>query len=253
MAPPRGFDTLAHLDDDRLADRLPATVAEARAAGVDGWLIAGGDPARWAIVTKVAAQTQGVAAVGLHPWWAAELSEPDCDRWMVELDRFDPDVVGEIGLDALHARTDAARQAQRRALRAQLAWARERDRPILVHAVRAIPEVLDVIRRDGLPRRGGAIHGWTAPPDLAERACRLGLHLSFGPSTLLPTAQKARTSLRAIPLERVLIETGAPCRLAPRGPSDLVSVAEGLASVLRTSRDALLSTTGANARALYIR
>lgn len=251
MTPSAGFDTVAHLDHPDLGAHLPAIVAAARRAGVTGWLVPAGDPQGWPAVVEAAERSGGIAALGLHPWWAAASSDAEVDAAIARLALHDPPVVGEIGLDALHATDDRARAAQRRAFRAQLAWAREHDRPVLIHAVRSVPEVLDVIRRDGLPPRGGAVHGWTAATDLAQRVIALGLHLSFGPTALGRTARKARDSLRAIPLGRVVIETGCPCPSAPDGPSDLRTVADGLARVLDLSPAHLLATTGTTARALF--
>jgi TatD DNase family protein len=243
-----GFDALAHLDDPRLHGRLDHVVQRARACGIDGWLVAGADPKGWSIVVETARSSRGAWALGVHPWWAATASVEQLDAWMGQLDAQAPPAVGEIGLDALRGKTDAHRHAQRRALRLQLAWARERDRPVILHAVRSLPEVLDVVSQDGLPARGGYIHDFSGGRDLALRAVALGLHLSFGPSLRRPSAHKVRDAALAIPLERTLIETGSPGIKHDREPKDLIAIAKALALLRGQNPVDVLALTGENAR-----
>jgi TatD DNase family protein len=244
------FDALTHLDDPACSGRLHDVAAAARAVGVTGWVVAGADPDRWDAVLAAAAETGGIAALGAHPWWATAGTEPTLAAWLGRLDALAPRIVGEIGLDALHARTDDDRRAQRAAFRAQLAWARAHDRPVIVHAVRAVPEVLAIVARDGLPRAGGFLHGWTADRATAERALALGLHLGIGPGIARPTAHRIREVARTAPLDRLVLETDAPGPGAPGGPADLWRVAEAVARARGATAAAVLHATGRTARAL---
>jgi TatD DNase family protein len=228
-----GFDTHTHLDfPDFDADR-DEVVARMRAAGVARFLIAGSEPEHWDRVCATASRHGGLAAVGIHPWCTADV--PNLDMLLADLRTRRCDAIGELGLDRLQARDDRAWQRQREVLRAQLAVARERDLPIVVHSVRAYPEVLSILQRDGVPRRGGVMHAWTGHPDQLDRAVSLGLYVSFSAMITLGRAKKALAAAAATPLDRLLAETDCPNQHPPgveRGePAHLPTVIAALADL----------------------
>jgi TatD DNase family protein len=254
-APTPAFDAHTHLDHPDFAGDLDAVVARARAVGVDGFVMAAADPERWSEAQALGARIGATVVFGVHPWDAGALDEQDGLRLLAEL-RARPMVgVGEIGLDALRARDDASRARQLRWYRDQLAVARERALPVVLHGVRAWPEVLSVIARDGLSAAGGMAHAWTGAPDLARRAVALGLHVSFGPAILRDRALRGRASATVVPMDRLLVETDCPS-MAPVGitrgePAHVLEVAAQLAALRGEPLADVLARTRHNARALF--
>jgi TatD DNase family protein len=248
------IDAHTHLDFPEFDPDRDAVLARARAEGVDGFVICGSVHQRWDDTVALAGRIGAIAVLGVHPWSAAELDPDALAPWLADLRGRQLVAVGEIGLDALWARTDEARANQRRAFRDQLALARERDRPVVVHCVRAYPELLAILERDGAPRAGGMMHAWSGPPDQVERALRLGLHVSFGPMVLRDRARKARQSVPRVPDERLLIETDCPNMLPPgetRGePAHLPRVAREIAALRGQDVARVAAVTASNARAL---
>lgn len=246
------IDAHCHLDDPGLDADRDALVADARAAGVQGWVIGGTRPAAWDRTVAVAEHIGGLAQLGVHPWFVEEV---ELDDALAELRNREPESIGEIGLDAVRGPHPEQRACQRAALRGQLALARELDVPVTFHCVRAAPELLTVVERDGLPQRGAMVHGWSGPPDQVERAVRAGLYVSFGPLVTRERARRVRESARRVPLDRVLIETDAPDQpLAGerRGaPADLRQVAETLAQLRGEPLQGVADATVANARRLW--
>jgi TatD DNase family protein len=177
---------------------------------VSSWILCGSDHDRWDHTLAIADETGGVAILGVHPWAAAEMDAAALAPYLQDLARRPLVGVGEIGLDVIHAPDDAARENQRRAFRAQLAVARDRDLPVAIHCVRAYPELLALLERDGLPRAGGMMHAWSGHPDQVGRALALGLYVSFGPMVMFDRAKKARGSVALVPDERLLVETDCP-------------------------------------------
>jgi TatD DNase family protein len=252
---PGGFDALTHLDFPEFdADREQVT-DRARQAGVTAWVIAGFDPNAWDRVEVVAAATGGIAALGVHPWRAALMEATALDAALSDLERRAPAGIGEIGFDRLHARGPTHHDRQWRALRGQLAVARSIGRPVLLHIVRAYPEVLSMIARDGLPAAGGMIHGWSGPVDQLRRAVELGLYISFGPAILRERSAKIREAAVQVPARRLLAETDAPDAAPPgatRGePADWPRVVDALAVVRNQPADELWATIAANSRELW--
>ena len=138
--------------------------------------------------------------------------------------------------------------------RAQLALARELDVPVVLHCVRAGQRLLDVVAADGLPSAGGMLHGWGGPADQAARAVKLGLHVSFGPLVCRGRAKRARASVVAVPVERLLVETDAPDQPLPGRtvgePADVVRVLATVAHLRGAHPEALAAQTDRNLRAL---
>lgn len=244
-------DALAHLDDPRLGDRM-AALARALAAGVHDVVSAGVHPAR--------DEEQLVDDISPLPrprvWRAHGIHPQEAPRGARELDvlltllqrRLDaPDVValGECGLDKRPGMPPIA--AQERALAAQLALARARDLPVILHCVRATGRLLDVLERAGPLAAGGVVHGYSGAPEMIERFTAVGLSFSFGHLLGNPRATKARASARATPLDRLLVETDAP----ERAPAALPEHVRMLAELRGGSEEVIAVATAANARRLF--
>ncbi|MFK7930390.1 MAG: TatD family hydrolase [Myxococcota bacterium] len=236
-----GFDALSMWPDG--AD--PADLARAAVqAGVGDWMHAGTHDADWQRATELAQTTGGRLALGLHPWWAQELDPDALDAQLLALFQRGPTVVGEVGLDAVRARSDVHRHRQRQALDHQLQWARSHERPLILHVVRALPEVLHLLKRVGLSAAGGVVHGWSGDVAAARSALDAGLHLSIGPGIRRQSGHKIRAAVAFAPCDRLLIETDG-------APADLVGIARQVAQIRGGSAVETLEQTGYTARQLY--
>ncbi len=225
------FDAHTHLDDPAFDLDRDAVLARAAAAGVTGFFLAGADPARWDGVRELALRLGQPWSLGIHPWWEPDT---DVDAALARLAAV-PDLpaVGEIGLDHRAAATPEARARQVQTLRAQLALARERGMPIVLHIVRAGPEALRVLRADGVPAAGGLVHGCSLHADLVPAYLALGLQLSFGAA--ITRSPRAAEAMRRVPDDRLLLETDCPDQpLHPgsRGePADLPAIVAAAAAI----------------------
>ncbi|HEV8309998.1 MAG TPA: TatD family hydrolase [Methylomirabilota bacterium] len=203
------FDTHAHLHGPEFADDRLDVLARARAAGVGRLLTVGTDPEASRHAVALAAAHPGVfAAVGIHPHDAARASDAALAE-IAELARA-PEVVavGEIGLD--YYRNLSPREVQGRALRAQLALAREVGKPVLLHCREAHEDLLEVLRAEDVGAVGGIMHCFSGDLAVAERCLALGLLVSIAGPVTYPNAGRLQTVVRALDLERLVIETDCP-------------------------------------------
>lgn len=246
---------------------IPAVLARARAAGVAQLILAGVDPAGWEAQRGLAAAHSGLfRTAGLHPWAAvaraagvsADTSPLDADlealtSTLMQAPR--PVAIGELGLD--HLRTPmAGRVVEEAAFRAQLALARALDLPVVLHVVQAHGRALEILRADGLPRRGGVVHGFSGSAEVALAYVRLGLHVGIGFVVHRTHAKKVKAAVAALPLGRIILETDAPAEAPPGAegasePAHLVGIAEAVAALRGAQAEALLDASSENARALY--
>ncbi len=250
---PNGFDAHTHLDFPEFDTDRAQVCARSVARGVTGWAIAGAAPEHWGRARAVADAIGAILTLGVHPWWVPALGPDALAEALRALETARMDGLGECGLDHHRAREPDARATQRDVLRAQLAIARDRDLPIVVHCVRAHADLLGILRADGVPRAGGLMHGWSGSPEEVGPFVALGLHVSFGLRALRPDAAKVREAARRVPPDRVLLETDAPDGVpgTRMEPAQLRDVAEAIATVRGEDADAVLARAGASARALW--
>lgn len=233
------LDGHCHLDLPVFAATRAAVIARAAAAGVDGFILGGVDPAGWARQQALcSARPRMWRTVGLHPWLEGEGAVESVAAALETAPR--PVAIGEIGLDGLGSRR-ASLPAQAALFRAQLALARAVDLPVVLHVVRAHGPAMDIVRRDGLPAAGGVLHRFEGPVGRAEAWLRLGLHLGVA---------RASAAAAAIPLDRLILESDADTPGAAE-PADLPRVAAQIAAMRGSTAAALLGASDANAQALY--
>lgn len=250
------FDSHAHLEMTAFDADREAVLARAAAAGVTGFVVPSYSLEASARAVALAQTREGIwAAVGIHPHGAGTCT-PEAMAALEALARR-PNVVavGETGLD-FH-RNRAPRQAQEAALRAHVALARRLRLPLIIHCREAYPECLAILREEGADAVGGVLHCFTGDAGTVAAACALNFSCSIAGPITYPEEGGLRAAVRAIPADRLLLETDAPY-LPPaphRGnrnePAYLPLTAAAVAASLGAPLDAIAAQTAANARRLF--
>lgn len=177
-----------------------------------------------------------MAAVGVHPHYAAATSE---GAWR-ELEALigDPrcSAVGEIGLDFF--RNLSPPDAQRAALHRQLAVAAEAGLPVLVHDRDAHEEVTrDLLAWEGRAHgtARGVLHAFSGDAAMAATLTAAGFLVSFALPLTFRSAVGPREAAPLIPAGSYLLETDAPYlgpdRDARNEPTTVLRVATELAEL----------------------
>lgn len=246
------FDTHAHLHGDEFAADREAVLARARAAGVARILTVGTDPASSrAAVALAAAHADVYAAVGIHPHDAAGADDPALGEIAGLLAAPKVVALGEVGLD--YYRNLSPRDAQRAALRAQLALARAAGKPVLLHCREAHADLLTVLEGEGVAAVGGILHCFSGDLDAARRGLRLGLLISIAGPATYPNARRLAEVVRALGPGPLVLETDCPY-LPPqpwRGqrnePAYLAATAARVAELCGVPVEAVAARTTRNA------
>ncbi|MBX7190791.1 MAG: TatD family hydrolase [Sandaracinaceae bacterium] len=258
------FDTHCHLDASPLGDDVPAALARARAAGVERILVPGTAPSQWDGLPRLRALdlARVSLAVGVHPQCLAELTFAAREEALAALERcarsLDAVAIGECGLDGETARREGVSlEEQARIVRAHAEVAERLGLPLIVHAHGAIGATLALFESLGPRRHGAILHAFGGPAELVPRFVRLGFFFGIGPSITWPRARRPKEAARAVPLDRVLLETDAPGThvhgSARRSgePSELRAVLDALAEVRGTSGGELAAHLSDNAARLF--
>ncbi|MFZ9747158.1 MAG: TatD family hydrolase [Opitutaceae bacterium] len=278
-------DAHNHLQDEWLRPHWEQIAADRATAGIGAMVVNGTCEADWPVVAELARRFPWVRpSYGLHPWDVGNASPGWREALQRQLDADPRAAVGEIGLDRWileRARPDDPRLAGLRraslaeqddAFRWQLALAAERGRPASVHCLDAWGALSAALQETPRPA-GLLLHAYGGPVELIGPYAKLGAYFSFNGHRLGAPAGSARaerfqTLVRALPEERLLVETDAPAMPLPRErrrfalpvrtdgtevahPADLVAAQAALAELQGAEPAALAARLEANFHALF--
>ncbi len=247
-------DSHCHLDAAEFNPDRDEVLQRARAAGVGAQVLPAIRHADFAALRDLcAAHADLHPAYGLHPMYLADHTPAHVDALRHWLNHERAVAVGECGLDCYVDGLDI--NVQREYFHAQLRLAREYDLPVIVHARRAVDEVIATIRRFA-PLRG-VVHSFSGSPEQAQQLWKLGFLLGLGGPLTYPRAHRLQRLAATMPLEFLLLETDAPDQplASHRGqrnePSYLSEVAQAIAQLRNIDLATLAAATSANARRLF--
>lgn len=138
---------------------------------------------------------------GIHPW--------DAERELALPDFTECDIIGETGLDYAHP---ISKTLQKELFCKHLDMAQTLGKPIVLHVVRAMEDVLKII--DHYKEiKGVVFHGFIGSKEQAYECLKRGYFLSFGERSL--RSPKSVEALRITPLSQLFCETddNAPTRI----------------------------------------
>ncbi len=206
----RLVDSHCHLDY-AAPEARPEIIARARRAGVRTMLTICTKLAEFETVRAIADSDPDIwCSVGVHPHEAAAERSADCASIVARAGHPKVVGIGETGLDFYYEHSPRPRQAE--LFRAHAAAAIETGLPLIVHTRDADPETIEILREERPPN--GVIHCFSTGRELAEAAIEIGFYISISGIVTFKSAESLRTIVRALPIERLLIETDAPY-LAP--------------------------------------
>jgi TatD DNase family protein len=247
-------DSHCHLDAPGFDGDRAAVIARAKAAGVAAQVVPAITAASWPKLREVCAADASLhPAYGLHPMFLAEHRPGHLHELHAWLERERPCAIGECGLDFFVEGLDA--DTQRHYFDGQLRLAREFDLPLIVHARRAVDEVIHVVRRTGGLR--GVVHSFSGSPQQARQLWDLGFLIGLGGPLTYPRANRLRTLAATMPLDYLLLETDAPdqpdagIRGQRNEPARLADILATVAELRGQAPEEIAAQTTANARRLF--
>ena len=179
-------------------------MARCAAVGVSRVVVPAVRRSGWPRLRALAAEFGWTWAIGTHPHaLVAEPFVPDAPNGA--------QAIGECGLDG---GVPVAMEEQERILSGHLALAHEAGLPVILHCWRAHHRLLPLLRRFGTTR--GVLHSYSGGEQLVRDYVSAGLYLSFSGVICRSEARRPHAALRAVPRERLLLETDAPDQ-APGG------------------------------------
>jgi TatD DNase family protein len=272
-------DTHCHLDFNKFDEDRQTVIERARAAGVRRLLIPALDLESSRAALELATGHPDIfAAVGFHPTEVEKWGNSSYEdlKWLIASDSAQHRIVaiGEIGIDYYWVKEREHRAWQLEVLRLQLELAQEVNKPVIIHMreeqdawfgqastdlLRILTEWLQQLHagKHALAERPGVLHSFNGTLKTAQKAMELNFYIGVTGPLTYKNAEEKRRIIRALPLERLLIETDSPF-LTPvphRGkrnePAFVVHIADKIAEIHETTREQVAEITTSNAARLF--
>ncbi|WP_428507757.1 TatD family hydrolase [Roseateles sp.] len=254
------IDSHCHLSFPELHARLPEILGEMMVAQVEQAICICTTMEEFPRVAALAAEHEQLfATVGVHPD-NEDVHEPSVEELVAAAQAPKVVAIGETGLDyfRLNGRSiEHDMEWQRERFRTHIRAARAVAKPLVIHTRSSAADTLRVLDEEGGEQAGGVFHCFTESLAVAQAAVERGYYISFSGILSFKNAQDLRDMAKALPVERLLIETDSPY-LAPvpyRGrtnsPAYVPHVAAALAAAKNMSIPELAAQTTANTRRLF--
>ena len=163
--------------------------------------------------------------------------------------------IGECGLDFSRTKDSEVRARQVEVFRAHVDLSRSTGLPLTIHCVKAHGPMLELLRERPCPP--AAMHAFSGSAEVAAALIEAGHYISFAANVCIPNARRVIEAARAVPEDRVLIETDSPDQTPPERrpaanePAFIVDVVERLAELRGVEPRALAEQTMTNACRLF--
>jgi TatD DNase family protein len=192
----RLYDAHNHLQDERFIEHS-SIVADAARVGVARMVVNGSCEEDWPLVRDLAQKfPQVLPSFGYHPWYLRERTA----NWQQRLDRW---------------KSELPYDGQEEAFTWQLSVAAERNLPASIHCLQAWGRMHELLRDNPRPTRGFLLHSYGGSQEMVGPLAKLGAYFSFPGYFMHERKERQREAFRAVPLDRLLIETDAPDQLLP--------------------------------------
>jgi TatD DNase family protein len=194
------------------------------------------------------------ASVGIHPHDA----QKEFDK-VEEIERLALQekvvAIGEIGLDYYY--NDPPKEFQKEVFIKQIRLAKKLNLPIIIHDRDAHGDILDILKQEWTKDLRGVFHSYSGSVEMAFQAIEMNFYISLGGPVTFKNAKKPKEVVKAVPIEKLLIETDSPY-LTPepyRGkrntPVYVKFVAEKIAELREMSYEEVCRITAENAIKLF--
>jgi len=248
------IDSHAHLDDKQYNFDRSEMISDIIAAGVTNVINIGADMRSSRASVKLAMEYDFIyAAVGVHPHYVSKMTNESIAELRTLATQPKVVAIGEVGLD--YYRNLSPKSAQQGWFRKQLNLAKELNLPVIIHDRDAHEDTIEILKDENISN--GVMHCYSGSAEMAKQLVDMGFYISFGGVVTFKNARVALDALRAIPMDRLLIETDCPY-LAPepfRGQRNTSAympvIAEKVAEVKGTSYEEVCEATAENTRKLF--
>ncbi|MBQ7555689.1 TatD family hydrolase [bacterium] len=246
------FDVHAHLTDEVIYGDLDNVIKEAQTAGVRRFLIPAYSKNFWLRAKDIAEKYPFVYfAVGVHPLFIGEGDDQKLRETLVKHPKCL--AIGEVGLD--YVPDDSQKPRQTAWFAQEAAFAKEHDKPLVIHCRKAYYDLLEPLKEFGAPF---LLHSCSCSREQVKPFLDLGAYISFSGTLTRTNAKKTIELARYVPRDKVLCETDSPYigtdKVRPPfvRPAQVMEVAETYAKATGLTLEEAEKLTDKNAERFFV-
>ncbi len=248
-------DSHCHLDRLKQGpEALAETLDFARTRGVEHFLCVCVSVNDYDSMLETVSNFDDVSvSCGVHPLHQDEACS--FEELLEKAQREEVVAIGETGLDYFYS--PESKEVQLTSFVDHIKVANETKKPLIIHTRDAREDTINLLREHKASHTKGVLHCFTESLEMAHAAIEMDFYISISGIVTFNSATALREVVKAIPLERLLIETDSPW-LAPvphRGkqnqPGYVVEVAEFIADLKGVSVKELAEATTRNFYRLF--
>jgi TatD DNase family protein len=147
------------------------------------------------------------ASVGIHPHDA----QKEFDK-VEEIEKLALQqkvvAIGEIGLDYYY--DEPSKEFQKEVFTKQIRLAKKLSLPIIIHDRDAHEDILDILKKEWTKDLRGVFHSYSGSVEMAFQVIEMNFYISLGGPVTFKNAKKPKEVAKAVPIEKLLIETDSP-------------------------------------------
>ena len=251
------IDTHCHLNDEQLYQDLDNVISRALQTGIEKMVVIGWDKESSLKAIKIAEQYPCIyACVGFHPENLEGVDEKQLEEVLNLYSHPRVVGIGEIGLDYHWEKDPEKREIQKEFFIKQIEFANKVGLPISIHSREAFQDTLEILKKHK-PQHGGVMHCYSGSVENIQDIINLGLYIGLDGPVTFRNAKTPKEVAAEVPLEKLVLETDCPY-LSPhplRGtvnePSNLILIADEIASIRDMSKKHLLEVVYDNSCKLF--
>lgn len=244
------FDSHAHYDDERFDGARAELLSELPHRGVCAVICCGCDTASSQKALSLSERYGYIyAAAGIHPeniggGTIAEIERLAAHKKCV--------AIGEIGLDYYWVSDN--KEEQLSLFESQLILANKLRLPVIVHDREAHADTLALLKKHK-PR--GVVHSFSGSAETAAEILKIGMYIGVGGVITFKNAKKLPDVVKALPNDRLLLETDAPYltpvpyRSKTNNSAMIFLTAQKISEIRNTDTESILRLSKQNAEKLF--
>ena len=236
------IDTHCHLDFKVFNGNLNKLVKKCVESGITNFINPATVRKNWNNLVKIQNEFDKIKiCFGLHPLFIKKHKYSDIEDLEIYLDKYNNNLIGEIGLDKRIGLFDK----QIEFFKDQLLIAQKNKSKVIIHSVRSHQEVIKIIKKINF-KNGGIIHAFNNNFQIAQEYIKLNFTLGIGTLISHPKS-KIRKDIDKINPKNIVLETDSPDmslyqeqNMKRNTPDNIPKIFDILSNIYKVNNDMLM-------------